>query len=124
MTGERGTLWVGLLSLGFAGLSYVLLCLVHFLTVRRLRRLPDIKNRLGFSMLPGDDAFNVALALSWPRSLMRLLDTSVTGWCFANADSVYRHTSRGERWVGRLCYGSVMLCLLTLMLYAALTRLT
>ncbi|MBI3561649.1 MAG: hypothetical protein HY080_08045 [Gammaproteobacteria bacterium] len=71
-------------------------------TVRRLRKKPELKDILGFEYVNGKDIINVGMALSFPRKLMRKARQSKLSFMFADADILYQHTSRVDRWLARI----------------------
>ena len=97
--------WVILLG---AWLGMALFVVFHLLTVRRLRRHPAMRDRLGVAFLPGWEAQSVAAAVTVPRSFTRFVRTGRLRGLFADCDAVYQHTSRAERCLGRLCYLTFM----------------
>jgi hypothetical protein len=98
----------------------VLTLIFDGVTMRRLRSEPAIRHRLGFHVMPWGDTMNVAVALCRPRWFARSLDRSPVAELFADSDSVYRCTSRGERLLARICYGTLLFSFMSLMASGAL----
>lgn len=76
------------------GLLFVLFGVI---TVRRLRKLPELKEALGFEYVSGRDIVNVATALGIPRYLNRKVRKTGWGFMFADADAIYPYTTRLDR---------------------------
>lgn len=73
-------------------------------TVRRLRKEPSTREKLGFDFVGGRDIINVAMALSLPKKLMRKARSSKLDFMFADADTLYQHTTRYDRVMARSFY--------------------
>ena len=56
-------------------MAWVLFIIFGQVTVRKFRKNPAMKHELGVEFLSGWDIFNVAQALSMPRSLLRIFET-------------------------------------------------
>ena len=87
--------FVGLLSLTL----YVLFCQI---TVRRLRKNPKSKGRLGVEFASGWDIFNVAQALSLPKFITRKLAESPMSNLYANRDVLDESTNLFDRCLARI----------------------
>lgn len=74
-------------------------------TVRKLRKIADIKDELGFDPVGGKDIINVAMALTFPRKWNRVLRSSPLGDYFANADKLYQYTKVIDRIIARILAG-------------------
>lgn len=120
MMRNHGALWFFAVSLLSAFLCAMLVVVFWLVTVRRLRKNPETRHSLGIYILPCGDAMNVAIAVTWPRRLLRMLDHSPAWVLFANTDLMYRHTSVRERCLARACHGLELLSFATLLFYAAL----
>lgn len=79
------------------------------ITVRKLRNNPATKNALGFSFVSGWDIVNAAQALSWPSCLMKKLERGSLFAMYAKADLLREHTTKLDRILARLFYGSLIL---------------
>ena len=95
-----------LLLLAFV--TSILLVAFGQITVRRLRKDPEIRSALGFEYISGRDIFNVAQALGLPIGIIRKLRTTKLGFLYADPDVLLRHTSRFDRILGRLFFWSYM----------------
>ncbi len=84
-----------------AGILYILF---GEITVSRLRKNPVTKEALGLDVVSGKDIVNVAMALSVPRKLNRKVRGSKISFMFADADVLYRYTSRFDRVLARVFY--------------------
>ena len=93
-----------LLSSIFTGIFYV-----GQVTVRKLRNNPATKNALGFSFVSGWDIVNAAQVLSWPTCLMKKLERGSLFAMYAKADLLREHTTKLDRILARLFYGSLIL---------------
>ena len=109
-----------------AGLSFLLwgTLLVVFgeVTVRRLRKDPEVRRQMGFELLPGWDIVNVAVALSWPRRIMRWFDARAVLGVHANSETMYRHTSGPERFLARAFYWSLVFSCVSLALFGLVDK--
>lgn len=86
----------------------ILLVAFGQITVRRLRKDPEIRNALGFEYMSGRDIFNTAQALGLPIRVIRKLRSTKLGFLYADPDLLLRHTSRFDRILGRLFFWSYM----------------
>lgn len=89
-------------------ISGILLVIFGQLTVRKLRKNPDMKHVLGMELISGWDILNVAQALAIPKSWMKKLENSSLSFLYANSESIRNHTNRLDRVLGLLLYWSVM----------------
>ena len=78
-------------------------------TVRRLRKIPKLKETLGMEIVSGADILNVAMALSLPRWLARKASRSKVSFLFADSDLLYRHTTLFDRVLARFMYWIFMI---------------
>ena len=70
MTGkEVGALFGAVMLLNMI-LCATLFAVFRAVTVRRLRKDPEVRRQMGYEFLPGWDIVNLAVALSWPRRLV------------------------------------------------------
>ena len=86
-----------------AMILYVVLGLV---TVRRLRKNPEVKHLLGVSLIGGWDILNVAGALSRPKWFSEMMRSSPLGFMAADERVLYKHTNVVERILARLFFWS------------------
>lgn len=77
-------------------------------TVRRLRKIQEVKDVLGLDLVGGMDIVNVAMALSMPRSFNRKASASRLAFLFADADVLYKHTTRFDRVLARVFQWSLV----------------
>ena len=75
-------------------------------TVRKLRKNPETKHELGVELLSGWDTFNVAQALSLPKSVMQRIRDNPQGGSviFANYKLLYKYTTVFDRLLARVFY--------------------
>ena len=100
-------------------ISMILFVFFGEYTVRKLRKLNDTKDDLGFDPVGGKDIFNVAVALTIPRNWNRKLRSTPLGDYFADADKILPHTKLFDRIVARMLGGLfifITIGLLTLIL--------
>ena len=102
-----------LLAMGGAFLSFLLFGVFAVVTVRKLRKNPQTRFRLGMPLYPGGEIPNVAAAIALPRSYTRWVRSGPMGDLFADCDAVYAHTTRLDRWLARIFF-SVFLVSVTL----------
>ncbi len=76
------------------------------ITVRKLRNNPGTKHELGVEFVSGWDIFNVAQALSLPKSVMQRIRSNPQGGSvfFANYELLYEHTTVFDRLLARVFY--------------------
>ena len=117
-----GTLVFAYCALGIL-LSAVLLVLFGQITVKKLRKNPNTKDKLGVEFISGWDIFNVAGALSLPRFLTNKMEKSWLSPMYANAAILIEKTTKFDRalafvfyWLSQLS----TLCLLLFMLFESL----
>lgn len=93
-----------------AALMLTMISFVVFgqITVRKLRKKPEMKGLLGVEFANGWDILNVAKAISLPRGLTRRLEKNAPLF-FANSEALYKNTTALDRALGRLCFYSLYL---------------
>jgi len=93
------SLFSALLGLAALVLFIALIFLVIFgqVTVRKLRKNPETKDKLGMEFVSGWDIFNVASALALPRWLNRKFRNSPLAFLNANAEALDKHTNIFDR---------------------------
>ncbi|GGY63284.1 hypothetical protein GCM10007071_07320 [Marinobacter zhanjiangensis] len=84
-----------------AALLYVIFGQV---TVRRLRKNPEVRDKLGMELASGWDILNVAGALSRPHWLSLRLRKSRLSFTAADERPIYAHTNWFDRFLGRLFF--------------------
>ncbi len=83
-------------------IAAILYVLLGQITVRKLRKNPDLKNKLGFEFVSGWDILNVAGALSTPRWLREKLSSSSLSGLSANYQLLHENTSKFDRVLARI----------------------
>ena len=89
-------------------------------TVRKLRKNSETKDKLGIEFTSGWDILNVAGALALPRWLNRKLRDSALSSLYANADILDKNTNTFDRILATLFYvlfvfsGSTMILMVLL----------
>ncbi len=86
--------------------GWVLFVIFGQITVRKLRKNPETKHELGIEFLSGWDIFNVAQALTLPKSVMQRIRNNPQGGSvvFANYKLLYEHTTVFDRVLARVFY--------------------
>ncbi|GIC79206.1 hypothetical protein [Moritella sp. F3] len=74
------------------------------ITVRKLRKNPATKDKLGFEFVSGWDIIKVAQALSLPRFITDKLKQSPLSSLFADAEVLFEYTNRFDRILARAFY--------------------
>ena len=93
--------WFGI-ALSFTVVALVLQIIFSNVTVRRLRKNSETKDALGAEFFSGMDALNVVRALCFSRSRNREARKGMASFLVADADLIYKHTSKKERVFGRV----------------------
>ena len=78
-------------------LAMIMYLVFSWVTVRKLRKNPDTKDKLGMEFMSGWDVFNVAQALSTPRSIHKILESNSLAFLHADTDELYKHINRLDR---------------------------
>lgn len=71
-------------------------------TVRKLRKNPEIRSKLGLELASGWDILNVAGALSRPKWLSERIRKSTLAFTAADERPLYIHTNKFDRFLARL----------------------
>ena len=103
--------------------AWILFVIFGQVTVRKLRKNPEMKDELGVEFLSGWDIFNVAQALSMPRSLVQKFKKSPLSFLHANYDLLYKHTNGFDRFLARLFFWPFYLSGFTLIMLVILDSL-
>ena len=87
-------------------IGWILFVIFGRVTVRKLRKNPATKHELGIEFLSGWDIFNVAEALTLPKSVMQKIRSNPQGGSvlFANYELLYKHTTVFDRILARVFY--------------------
>jgi hypothetical protein len=92
--------------LGIAALGGFFSCILFVafgqITVRKLRKNPATKERLGVEFTSGWDILNVAGALSTPKWLRDRFNRSSLSFMVADHQALYENTNRFDRVLGRI----------------------
>jgi hypothetical protein len=110
--------------LGYSALLMFITAILYVIfgqvTVRKLRKNPATKDRLGMEFVSGWDIFNVAGALSTPKWLRDRFSRSNLSVLIADYQVLYDNTTRFDRilarvfWVIYVISGSSMILLVIL----------
>jgi hypothetical protein len=110
--------------LGYSALLMFITAILYVIfgqvTVRKLRKNPATKDRLGMEFVSGWDIFNVAGALSTPKWLRDRFSRSNLSVLIADYQILYDNTTRFDRilarvfWVIYVISGSSMILLVIL----------
>ena len=94
--------------LAFVFIFMFLACLLYVafgqITVRKLRKNPKTKDKLGVEFASGWDILNVAQAFAFPRSWSRKLEKSPLSSMHANTQVLVENTSKFDRCLGAVFY--------------------
>ena len=95
-----------LLAVGacIAVIAWILFVIFGQVTVRKLRKNPETKDVLGIEFVSGWNIFNVAQALALPRKYARWRKKAPFGMLHADADLLYKHTTRFDRILARVFF--------------------
>jgi hypothetical protein len=97
------TILVGIFAL-LSFISAILFVVFGQVTVRKLRKNPEIKEHLGIEFASGWDIFNVAQALSIPKCIKEKFKYSKVSFLYADADLLYKHTNKFDRFLARVFF--------------------
>jgi len=89
---------------GIGFFAAILFVLFGQFTVRKLRKIPDAKDKLGFEYVSGWDIINVAQSLSIPRWLAKKLESSPLSGLYSKSEFLYSHTNIFDRVLAMLFY--------------------
>ncbi len=101
-------------------IAWVLFLIFGQVTVRKLRKNPAMKGKLGTEFASGYDIFNVASALSAPKWFRDKFSQSPLSFLAADYKALYENTSLLDRILGRVFWillsvsTSVMILLMVL----------
>lgn len=82
----------------------ILFVLFGQITVRKLRKNPATKDKLGVEFTNGWDILNVAEALALPQFMTRRLKDSPLSGLYADKDVLGKHTSKFDKILGFIFY--------------------
>lgn len=92
------------ISVAFAFIACIFYVIFGQVTVRKLRKNPETKDKLGFAFVSGRDIIKVAQALSLPRFMTDKFKQSPLSGLFADADVLFEHTTRFDKILARVFY--------------------
>ena len=112
-------------SIGFWGglIACVLYVLLGQITVRKLRKNPEVKDKLGFEFFSGHDIFHVASALSAPKWFRDIFKRSSLSFLRADYDTLYKYTTRFDRILAKTTWIVAVVSVSLLMLLVILNAL-
>ncbi len=84
-------------------IAWILFVIFGQVTVRKLRKNPETKQALGIEFVSGWDIFNVAQALTLPKSVAQKIRRNSIGF-EADPDLLYEHTTVFDRVLARVFY--------------------
>ena len=112
---NHSSLEIEIFAVLIAMLVVVMILFVLFgqVTVRKLRKNPETKDKLGMEFVSGMDITNVAWALSAPAWYIALIkrkskDKPQLSFLFANSELLVKHTNRFDRVLGRIFFWLLM----------------
>lgn len=100
-------------------IAAVLFVLFGQLTVRKLRKNTETKNRLGVKFASGWDILNVAQALALPKSITQKLAKSPMGGFYADRDILEKHTNIFDRYLARLFWYTYVISVVLMLIFIA-----
>ena len=88
-----------LLGIAFIPGLFSLLVFVIFgqTTVRKLKKIPELRNHLGMEFMSGWNILNIAQALATPRKIHKRLENSPVSFLHANSGLLRKHTNRFDQ---------------------------
>lgn len=89
-------------------IALILYVIFGQITVRKLRKNPETKHRLGLELASGLDILNVAQALSLPRSITRIFARGPLSALHADAEVLSKNTTKLDRYMARTVYWLLM----------------
>ncbi len=89
-------------------MSGILFIIFGQVTVRKLRKNPKTKHALGIEFVSGWDILNTAQALAFPRSWSRKLSKAPLSTLDANADLLFKHTTKFDQILAKIFYWFLM----------------
>jgi hypothetical protein len=89
------------------------------ITVRKLRKKPEMKNELGFELASGWDILNVAGALSAPKWLREKFSKSRLSGFTANYQLIYENTSKFDRVLARVFWFFYVVSVVLMLIFIA-----
>ena len=103
-------------GMGAYFLAMILYVLFGQITVRKLRKNPETKDKLGIEFASGWDILNVAGALAMPRWFNHKLRNSQLSSLYADADILEKNTNVFDRMLAIVFYGLFVFSTLFLIL--------
>ena len=100
-------------------IAAILYVLFGQITVRKLRKKPELKNELGFEFVSGWDILNVAGALSTPKWLREKFATSRLSGLAANYQLLYENTSKFDRVLARIFWFFYIVSVVLMLIFIA-----
>ena len=94
--------------------------LFGFIVMPKLRKNPEIKDKLGMEFVSGWDTFNVAQALSTPRAWSKRLEATPLGFLNADSEVLFKHTTLFDRILARFFWGLLIFSVFCMLLLTAL----
>lgn len=94
-------------------LSMILYVVLGQITVRRLRKNPEIRRLLGMELASGWDILNVAGALSRPKCFSEMIRNSPLSFMAADERPLYANTNIAERCIARVFFWSWIISCVT-----------
>lgn len=105
----------------FIIIGWILFILFGQITVRRLRKNPETRDKLGLEFASGWDIFNVAGAMCRPQWLSERLRRSTLSFTAADERPIYENTTWFDRLLGRtmfiLMMGAIAIMMVLILLH-------
>ncbi|MCP4342508.1 MAG: hypothetical protein GY799_27415 [Desulfobulbaceae bacterium] len=91
---------------GMAGFFVAMILYVVFgqITVRKLRKKTETKDKLGVEFVSGSDILNIAQALALPKFITKKMNKSPISFFHADTELLIRHTSYVDRVLASILY--------------------
>ena len=80
-------------------IGWVFFVIFGQVTVKKLRKNPETKDKLGMEFVSGWDIFNVAQALATPRKFQKILEKGRLSFLNANSELLLKHTNKCDQFL-------------------------
>lgn len=100
-------------------IAAILFVLFGQITVRRLRKKEETKNKLGVEFASGWDILNVAQALALPKSITRKLAKSPIAGFYADREILEKNTTSFDRFLAKLFWFLYVFSVISMLIFIA-----
>ncbi|WP_066967515.1 hypothetical protein [Microbulbifer sp. Q7] len=101
-------------------LSCILFVIFGQVTARKLRKKPELNQRLGMEFMSGWNILNIAQALATPQRIHKILENSPVSFLHADSDLLRKHTNQFDKILAALFFWPFMLSGLSMALLVLL----